>query len=197
MQDFINQVVDISSIEDLVRGYVLDEKSRVYTCLFCGEMFEMDLIYRSYDGANLVNAKRAIEEHIGLDHGGSFNFLINLDKSLTGLTDRQTEIFKILHQEEDNRIISEKMNTTPATVRSYKYKKRERMRQSKVFLAISQLIDRSNNEKDLEVEDITSKAIEQVDLPDSSFSLFTNNQTNREKIDIINDILGKKNLDFL
>lgn len=198
MHNFIEEVVDISSINDLMKGYVLDEKNRVYTCLFCGEMFHMDLIYKSMDGANLINGRRGVEEHILREHGGSFKFLINLDKSLTGLTDRQKEIFEILFAEKDNRIISEKMNTTPATVRSYKYKKRERTRQSKVFLAISYLINESyNDSKKLEPEEITSRAIDNIELPESLDDLFEKNPSNREKIEIINNILGKKNLDFL
>ncbi len=190
MKEFLEENIDSYSIKDLINGYVYIEKERKYICLFCGEIFDEDFIYRSKFSNNLINGRRAVKEHIELKHGGSFNFLINLDKSLTGLTDRQREIFKLLFKEEDNRVISEKMNTTPATIRSYKYKKKERIRQSKVFLAIAALIDMSN---ELPLASDNKSILPGLDSGKSNPSLISSDD---ENLKLISNILGKKNLDF-
>jgi hypothetical protein len=98
--------------------------------------------------------------HILQEHGSPFDFLIGLDKKYTGLTDRQKEIFEIFFNESDNKLIAEKMETTPATVRSYKFKMRENLRQSKIYLALFYLIEQKNNEdKNLNVGNIWEMAI--------------------------------------
>ena len=39
MENFIGKVIDICTVDDLMKGYVYDESHRVYTCLLCGEIF--------------------------------------------------------------------------------------------------------------------------------------------------------------
>lgn len=158
MEDFIGKVIDICTVDDLMKGYAYDESHRVYTCLFCGEIFEEDLVYKYEE--QLCTAKKAVEMHILQEHESSFDFLIGLDKKYTGLTDRQKEIFEIIFNESDNRLIAEKMETTPATVRSYKFKMRENLRQSKIYLALFYLIEQKNNEdKNMNVGNIWEMAI--------------------------------------
>lgn len=147
MEGFIDRVIDICSVEDLINGYVYDKEKESYTCVFCGEIFREGYIYQY--GNKLCNAKKMVELHILEKHESSFEFLLNLDKKHTNLTDRQREIHNIIYNETDNRIIAEKMETTPATVRSYKFKMRERLRQAKVYMAIFSLIE-EENEKDIE-----------------------------------------------
>ena len=161
MEDFIGKVIDICTVDDLMKGYVYDESHRVYTCLFCGEIFEEDLVYKCDE--QLCTAKKAVEMHILQEHGSPFDFLIGLDKKYTGLTDRQKEIFEIFFNESDNKLIAEKMETTPATVRSYKFKMRENLRRSKVYLALFYLIEQKNNEdKNLNVGNIWEVAIYEI-----------------------------------
>lgn len=151
MENFFEEIIDMCTVEDLIRGYIYDEIHRTYICLYCGEIYEEDLIYN--DGEKLCSARRAVEVHIAEAHKSQFDFLIGLEKKHTGLTDRQIEIFHILYNESDNRVISEQMETTPATVRSYRFKMRERLRQSKVYSALYYLIEEQNAEnKNLETE---------------------------------------------
>lgn len=158
MDDFLEKVIDVCTAEDLIRGYIYDEIHRVYVCLYCGNVYEEDLIYNI--GEKLCSARRAVEVHISDTHKSPFDFLIGLDKKYTGLTDRQVEIFNILYKENDNRIIAEKMETTPATVRSYRFKMREKFRQSKVYSALFYLIEEKNIEyKNLKAEGKRETAI--------------------------------------
>lgn len=144
MGDIIEKVIDMCTIEDLIRGYIYDDAHRAYVCLYCGDVYEEDIIYNH--GEKLCSARRAIEVHISDNHGSPFDFLIGLDKKYTGLTDRQVEIFHILYNENDTRVVAELMETTPATVRSYRFKMREKLRQSKIYSALFYLIERQSAE---------------------------------------------------
>lgn len=194
MSDFIIQVIDMCTIEDLMNGYIYDDNHRVFTCLFCGEIYEEDLIYKCE--GQLCNARKAIEIHILKEHNSSFDFLLGLGKKYTGLSDRQKEIFEIFHNEKDNQFIAEKMGTTPATVRSYKFKMKEKLRQAKIYLAISNLIELENsNDKTMEVDSIgdiaiyeklkrIEKAIKEIDK-------------DNEVEELINKKFGGLNLNFM
>ncbi len=177
MKRGLEDIIDSCSLEELIRGYIYDEEERMFKCIFCDEFFYEDKIYISKTSKSLINSRGAIIEHMEVDHGGVFNYLINLDKSLTGLTDRQKEIIEVLFLEDDNLKASKIVGTTPATIRSYKYKNRERARQSKIFLAITYLNDIKDRDKP-------------NDLPKKLIS------DEEENLKLINNILENKNLDF-
>lgn len=144
MESFIDKVLDKCRVEDLMNGYVYNESYRVYTCIFCGEVFEADLIYKHEE--QFFTAKKAIETHILEKHESPFDFLLNMDRKHTNLTDRQREIFQFFYNESDNKLIAEQMETTPSTVRSYKFKMREKLRQSKIYIALMYLVEQQNDE---------------------------------------------------
>ncbi|MBU5294281.1 LuxR C-terminal-related transcriptional regulator [Anaerosalibacter bizertensis] len=156
MEGFFEKIIDMCTVEDLMRGYIYDEAHRIYICLYCGDTYDEDLIYNHDD--KLCSARRAVEIHISEAHKSSFDFLVGLEKKYTGLTDRQVEIFNILYNENDNGIIAEKMETTPATVRSYKFKMREKLRQAKIYSALFYLINEQNT-KNLSMEGKRGTAI--------------------------------------
>lgn len=156
MDDFIKKVIEICTVEDLMKGYVYDDCHRVYTCIFCGEIYEEDLIYKYNE--QLCTAKKAVEAHILEEHQSPFDFLLSLGKRHTGLTERQEEIFKILYDERDNQVIAEQMETTPATVRSYRFKIREKLRQAKVYMAITYLIEQENYNENLYSKNVSDVA---------------------------------------
>ena len=185
----MEELLDLVEVSEIINGYIYLSEKDTYVCLICGETKEGDVIYKSDKKGNLINARRSMEEHIEYEHGGVFNYLINLDGNFTGLTDRQKEIFEILYKYKDNQQISKLMNTTPATVRSYKYKKRERIKQSKLFLAIAYLIQRS----DMEEEDVEIKIIKKAEEYNSKLTGYDQ----EEEIGSVEDILDKKNLDYI
>ena len=205
MENFIEKVIDICTVDDLMKGYVYDESHRVYTCLFCGEIFEEDLVYKCEE--QLCTAKKAVEMHIIKEHGSPFDFLIGLDKKYTGLTDRQKEILEIIFSESDNKLVAEKMETTPATVRSYKFKMRENLRQSKVYLALFYLIEQKNNEdKNMSAGNIWEAAIyeklksieKKIDEigNDNEAEKLLNEKLKGADLNFMNLLVGKKGLDM-
>lgn len=172
---------------NLIDGYVYDEKYKSYTCIFCGEIFNEGFIYNNNE--NLFSASKMMEIHIKEEHDGAFDFLLGLDRKHNNLTERQREIHGIIYNETDNGIIAKKMETTPATVRSYKFKMRERLRQAKVYMALYSLIEKENekneqldsenirdiaiyerlkeankDQENLEIEDIVKKEFSEVDF---------------------------------
>lgn len=145
MDNFLIEVVDKCSVDDLMRGYVYDINSSVFTCLFCGEIYENGMIYTSDE--KIFTAEKAVQIHINEVHNGQFNFLLNLDKKYTGISERQKEIFKIFYENSDNQEAAKKLETKPSTIRSYKFKNHEKLRQAKIFLALGNLLEKKNEKR--------------------------------------------------
>lgn len=137
-----------SSIEDIKRGYVYDEKKDVYICIICGECFEKGIIYK--DGDNFYEAEKYMKLHIIKKHGSVFDYLINMNKVYTGLTDIQSEYLDYYKNNLSDKEISKKMGGSQSTIRNYRFKLREKEKQAKVFLAIMDIV---KNEKENFKED--------------------------------------------
>ncbi|WZL73214.1 hypothetical protein QBE52_00305 [Clostridiaceae bacterium 35-E11] len=177
MEDFLIEVIDKCSVEDLMRGYVYDINSKAFICLFCGEIYEDGIIYKKEE--KMYTAEKATQAHIKEAHNGSFNFLLNLDKKYTGVSERQKEIFKIFYDNSDNQEAAKKLETKPSTIRSYKFKNHEKLRQAKVFLALGSLLEKKNEKKDnvkTEIADVAAyKKIKKMEK-----SLKENEQSSEE-----------------
>ncbi|MGN0711999.1 MAG: LuxR C-terminal-related transcriptional regulator [Anaerovoracaceae bacterium] len=127
------------TIEELTRGYVKSEKTGVYTCIFCGETFEEGIIYNC--GGRNVTAERAAEEHMFSAHGGAFHGLMGLDKQISGISDTQKEILEGMYLEKDNRMLSDEMGISTATVRTHKFNIQRMKREAKILLAMLEQIE--------------------------------------------------------
>ena len=79
-----------ASIEELKKGYVFDGEKE-YICLACGETFIKGVIYQ--DNQVLYEAEKFVRLHIQNEHTSMFDYLLNMDKKFTGLTDLQKKWF--------------------------------------------------------------------------------------------------------
>lgn len=132
-----------SSIEEITKGYVYDPKTENYICLICGSSYEKGVIYQ--DDNLLFEAEKYLKRHIEQVHGSVFNYLINMNKKYTGLTDLQTELIKQFYQgATDKEIVNSLGGGSTATVRNHRFKLKEREKQAKVFLAIMNLLSEEN-----------------------------------------------------
>lgn len=194
MEEFIDKILDKCTVEDLMNGYVYDQHYRVYTCIFCGEIFDEDLIYKHED--QLCTARRSIKIHIQEKHESPFAFLLEMNRKYTSITERQKEIFEFFYNESDTRVIAEKMETTPATVRSYRFKMREKLIQSKVYMAIISLIDEKNSEDtELGNESIRDLAIyEKLKMAEKSINEVENDEDLKN---LINEKYKGRDLNFM
>ncbi|GIO12632.1 transcriptional regulator [Cohnella xylanilytica] len=125
-------------LSDLKQGYTYLEEADCYVCLACGERFERGIVYPS-DGV-LYEAAKFASRHIEKEHGSMFDYLLGLDKKLTGLTDLQKRLLHLFNAGlPDNEIVSELGGGSASTIRNHRFALRERMKQAKVFLALMEL----------------------------------------------------------
>ena len=130
------------TLEEITNGFVRCEEKQSYQCIFCGEEFENGRIYQSR--GELVNALRAVQEHIFDKHGGVFESLLEMDKQVNGLSDTQKDVLEGLYRQKDNKKLCEEMGITPATVRTHKFNLQRMKREAKIFRAI---MEQSENEE--------------------------------------------------
>lgn len=170
----VSEVFWNSSIEDIKRGYVYDDKSGIYTCIICGENFERGVIYKDED--NFYDAEKYMKLHIIKKHGSVFEYLINMNKVYTGLTDIQSEYLAYYKDNFSDKEISEKMGGSQSTIRNYRFKLREKEKQAKVFLAIMDIV---NNEKETFKQDKKEELItvhKGANMTDERFAITGNEE---------------------
>jgi len=135
--------IENANITELKNGFVLKErfidKAQIYTCLFCRAQYDADDIYAF--GKLLVNGKKAIKMHIYKEHGEVFDNLLQTDKEQTGLTETQKDFLVNYYSGMSDKEIAEKMNITQSTVRYQRHNFREKAKQAKIILALSELLE--------------------------------------------------------
>lgn len=125
---------------DLENGYELVDDQ--YHCLHCAEQYEDGLIYPV--GELHETAEHRMKGHVKQQHGGPLQPLLALDRKQTGLSEMQTEVFKLFALGLSDQQIAERLNVIPATVRNHRFKLREKCRQGVVLNAMMTLLE---NEK--------------------------------------------------
>jgi hypothetical protein len=135
----VNELFWRSSVEDIKRGYVYNEKDEKYLCLMCGKSFEQGYIYQFEN--KLMEAKKAIKEHIEKDHGSIFDYLINMDKKYTGLTEIQKSLVESFYRGISDKEITKAQGNNSSTIRTQRFALREKAKQAKIYLAIIELMD--------------------------------------------------------
>lgn len=126
-----------ASLEELKQGYM--ENEEFYICLLCGSRFEKGMIYKEKD--KLYEAGRYVRIHIEKEHGSVFDYLIQLDKKITGLTDHQNSLLRHFFQGKSDSEIQKEMEIGSAsTIRNHRFALKEKERQSRVFVALMELL---------------------------------------------------------
>ncbi|MEH7238139.1 DUF2087 domain-containing protein [Bacillus sp. JJ1562] len=126
-----------ASLEELKQGYI--EESDSYFCLLCGEKIEKGIIY-PHEGI-FYEAKRYMRVHIEGSHKSVFDYLIGLDKKLTGLTDHQNHLLRLFYQGKSDKEVQTEMGIGSAsTIRHHRFALKEKERQARTFLAIMELL---------------------------------------------------------
>ncbi|HMM20986.1 MAG TPA: DUF2087 domain-containing protein [Selenomonadales bacterium] len=131
-----------ASLEELKRGYLYSPATEEYICLACGARFVRGTVYPL--GSALYEAGKMTELHVEQAHGSAFQFLLSLDKKLTGLTDHQRRLLELFHRGlTDGEIAKEADIGSTSTIRNHRFVLREKQKQAKVFLAIMELLERN------------------------------------------------------
>lgn len=142
----INELFWTSSVEEIKRGYVYDEATGQYICLVCGKAFTKGVIYPM--GELLLDAEKSAEVHISKEHLSMFEYLLNMDKKLTGLTDLQKNLLNYFYNGvSDAQIVKELDGGSTSTIRNHRFMLRQREKQAKIFLAVMELLNERKSAK--------------------------------------------------
>ena len=138
---------DITNIttRELIDGFSFDEKNGLYKCLFCDAVFEQGIIYPV--GEQFVDARKATHAHIEAEHGSVFNMLLSEGKRNTGLTDLQKEMLTNFYNGLSDKEIAKSSGASRSTVRYQRFNFREKAKQAKLILAISELLEEKLKQK--------------------------------------------------
>jgi hypothetical protein len=126
-----------ASLEELKSGYIQDIDS--FTCLLCGERIEKGIIY-PYEN-KLYEAERYARIHIESTHQSVFEYLLGMDKKLTGLTEHQKKLLSLFYQGKNDKEIQKELGIgSTSTIRHHRFALKEKERQAKTFLAMMELL---------------------------------------------------------
>lgn len=126
-------------VEAIKRGYLDQGAEDPLICLICGKRFEKGLVYP--DEGLLYEAEKYVRRHIAKEHGPMFNYLLQMNKEYTGLTDLQKTLLGYFYQGlGDQEIVTALGGGSTSTIRNHRFTLRERAKQAKVFLAIMELL---------------------------------------------------------
>lgn len=138
-----NNLLWNAEFEDFKKGYC--HQGDLYTCLVCGISFEEGVVFPVEE--RFVTAEKMASIHVEQAHGGMFNYLIGLDKKFTGLTDAQTDVLQCFYKQLSDFETSKELKILSSTVRNYRFKFREKEKQSKVFTAMMDLYHEKSGKK--------------------------------------------------
>ena len=117
-----------SSIEELKLGYVQEEAEGAYYCLICGDRFEDGEIFRDEQSGRRYEARKYAAYHVQQAHGSMLDYLLELDKKQTGLTDLQKELIRgFADNLSDNEMMSRTGAGSASTIRNHRFVLRKRL----------------------------------------------------------------------
>ncbi|MCP4573695.1 MAG: DUF2087 domain-containing protein [bacterium] len=134
---------DTMPLDQLVAGYTGTDTT--YDCLFCDETTRKGHVYPQ--GEDYLEAELAMKRHVAAAHGSSFHALLALGKKGTGLSDTQRALLGHLYDGlTDKEIQPLAGGVSLSTLRNHRFQLREKARQAKVFLALMELLERSDQD---------------------------------------------------
>ncbi len=126
-----------ANLDELKRGYT--ESLDSFECLLCGEKIEKGIIYPK-EGV-LYEAERYTKLHIEEKHGSVFQYLIGMNKKVTGLTDHQNSLLALFYEGKNDKEIQQELQIGSAsTIRNHRFVLKEKERQAKIFLTLMELL---------------------------------------------------------
>lgn len=145
----MNEVSELfwsAALDEIKRGYLFQADTERFVCLACGKSFSRGVIYP--DNGTLYEAEAFVRLHIVKEHGSMFDYLLQLNKKLTGLTDLQKQLLQFFYEGlSDAKIVQTLGGGSTSTIRNHRFMLREREKQAKVFLAIMELLQAKTDKK--------------------------------------------------
>ncbi len=159
----IDKLIENLDITDLKNGYILNNTTKTYQCLFCSVVFEKGMVYPVNE--KWLTAKRAVRHHVEQAHGEVFHQLLGLGKEHTGLSDIQQELLELIYDGFTDKQIALKLGGKSAsTIRNHRFQLRKRKKEAKLFLSIMDLLEKRDKSKEDYMEIPVEKSILQEKL---------------------------------
>lgn len=126
----IESLLQAASLEEIKRGY--RQQGEVFVCVCCGYQTESGIVYPE-DGV-LYESERYMRVHIEKVHGSVFEYLLELDKSVNGLSDVQRGLLGQFYEGKKDAEVQAALGIGSAsTIRNHRFTLREKERQAKIF----------------------------------------------------------------
>jgi len=126
-----------SSLADLKKGF--SEEAGYLICLLCGTRIEKGLVYQA-DNV-FYEAEKYMQLHIKNSHGSVFEYLLGLDKKITGLSGHQNSLLRLFYQGKSDAEVQAALNIgSSSTIRNHRFLLKEKERQAKLFLVLMELL---------------------------------------------------------
>lgn len=171
-----NELFWKASIEEIKKGYVTKE-DKIY-CILCGKEFIKGEIYPIKD--RLFDAEKAAEIHIAEEHKSTLQYILNMNSAFNGISEVQKDVVTLMAMGIADKDIAKKLGVSPSTIRNHRYKLREKEKQSRVFIALMELLS-ENTSKNINIMDNTTLC----DAPKSATTVddrFNISEKEKEKI---------------
>lgn len=147
------------SVEEVKQGY--REEGNEITCLLCGTYFIKGTNYK-IDGV-LYDAVAAVKKHIEKEHQSVKSYLLGMPSDYLGISDLQLQLLNFFSTGISDKEVADYLCISASTVRNHRFKLRERERQSKLFLALMELLQEDEHSTNFkinhEVDDKEKKKI--------------------------------------
>ncbi len=134
------EAFDRATVEELAEGIMEDPETKDLVCLACGRTFVPGEVF-PVDG-RFWEAKSAARLHIEREHGFQFVSLLNLLRQWNGISEVQSRLLEAFFRGHDDGRIAKDLGISRSTVRNHRFRMKERVRQAKVFLAMSRILER-------------------------------------------------------
>jgi len=136
-------IPDPVTLDQLTAGFI--GTNSTWDCLFCKESLRKGHVYPQ--GTDLVEAELAMRNHITQAHTSTFHALLAMGKKGTGLSDNQRTLLGYFYDGySDKEIQPLAGDVSLSTIRNHRFVLREKARQAKVFVALMELLENSNQD---------------------------------------------------
>ncbi len=172
-----------ATIDEVKKGFTESEKE--YKCIICEEVFQKGRIYEIK--SELYDAKKATEIHIEEKHGSILEYLLGMNSAFTGVSDVQRELITLIAQGLSDKEVAAKLGVAQSTIRNHRYKLREKEKQSKLFLAMMDLLSKNTNKKINKLDrEVICDAHKTATILDDRYNI-----TDKEKKDTIKNCIDE------
>ncbi len=128
-------------IDSIKKGYI--EEAEHYVCLLCGKKIEKGIIYQ--EQGCFYEAEKFMRIHIEAAHNSVFEYLINLEKKITGISEHQNNLIKLFYQGKSDSEIQQDLGIgSSSTIRNHRFVLKEKEHQAKIFLVLMELLKENN-----------------------------------------------------